>query len=126
MSRDLTFCCGLAVCAWPWFLVATCGAALAAEAVELTVVEPQGMPRRGEPVTFAVPFPQRCAAKSGRVGSGAHLKDFTGADGLVSIPGEAWLQYAWPEKGDVYTCFQVHSANGAMHGNVFMTTERNQ
>lgn len=38
-----------------------------------------------------------------RVGSGAYLKDFAAADGLVSIPGGAWLQYAWPEKGDVYT-----------------------
>lgn len=41
---------------------------------------------------------------SGRlVGRGACLKDFTSTDGLISIPGDAWLQYAWPQKGDVYT-----------------------
>ncbi len=41
--------------------------------------------------------------KGGRVGRGAYLKDFAGTDGLVSIPADAWLQYAWPAKGDVYT-----------------------
>ena len=35
--------------------------------------------------------------KSGRVGGGTYLKDFTSTDSLVSIPGEAWLPYAWPE-----------------------------
>jgi hypothetical protein len=52
-------------------------------------------------------------AKSGRVGSGAYLKDFAGADGLVSIPGEAWLQYAWPEKGDVYTFRTIPEGHSA-------------
>ena len=33
-------------------------AALATEVVQLTVVERQGVARRGEPVTFAVPFPK--------------------------------------------------------------------
>ena len=42
-------------------------------------------------------------AKSGHVGSGVYLKDFASSDGLLSIPGEAWLPYAWPEMGDVYT-----------------------
>ena len=42
-------------------------------------------------------------AKSGRVGRGAYLKDFSSTDGVVSIPGEAWLPYAYPAEGDVYT-----------------------
>ena len=41
-------------------------------------------------------------AKSGLVGSGRYLKDFTSKDGLVSIPAGAWLNYAFPEQGDVY------------------------
>lgn len=42
-------------------------------------------------------------AKSGRVGSGAYLQDFSSTDGMVSIPGDAWLPYAYPAEGDVYT-----------------------
>ena len=41
--------------------------------------------------------------KSGLVGRGGYLKDFVSADGLVSIPAGAWLPYAWPAEGDVYT-----------------------
>ncbi|MBN1442334.1 MAG: hypothetical protein JXA90_06470 [Planctomycetes bacterium] len=37
------------------------------------------------------------------VGSGACLKDFTSTDGRISIPADAWLQYAQPAEGDVYT-----------------------
>ncbi len=38
--------------------VRTCVSVLAAAVVELSVVERQGQARRGEPVTFAVPFPK--------------------------------------------------------------------
>lgn len=41
--------------------------------------------------------------KGSRVGRGAYLKDFAGTDGVISIPGDAWLPYAAPAPGDVYT-----------------------
>ncbi len=41
-------------------------------------------------------------AKSGHVGNGGYLQDFASADGLVSIPGAAWMPYALPETGDIY------------------------
>lgn len=52
-------------------------------------------------------------AKSGHVGVGAYLEDFTSVDGRVSIPGDAWLQYAWPEKGDVYTFCTIPKGHSA-------------
>lgn len=42
-------------------------------------------------------------AKSGRVGRGTYQTDFSSTDGLLSIPGDAWLPYAYPAEGDVYT-----------------------
>ncbi len=42
-------------------------------------------------------------AGSGSVGRGSYLKDFAGTDGMLSIPGDAWLQYAYPAAGDIYT-----------------------
>ncbi len=45
--------CPLAVVLW-----ATCDGTLAAGAVELSVVERQGVARLGEPVTFGVPLPK--------------------------------------------------------------------
>ena len=52
-------------------------------------------------------------SKGNRVGSGAYLKDFASADGLVSIPADAWLPYAWPEKGDVYTFRTIPEGHSA-------------
>lgn len=55
-------------------------------------------------------------AKSGRVGKGAYLKDFSSTDGMVSIPADAWLPYAYPAEGDVYTFRTIppgYSTSGA-------------
>ena len=53
MLDGATIACSLAV-----MLLASCTNALVAAVVELHVVERQGAERRGEPVTFAVPFPK--------------------------------------------------------------------
>lgn len=42
-------------------------------------------------------------SKSGRVGKGTYRKDFVSADGTLSIPADAWLEYARPKAGDVFT-----------------------
>ncbi len=42
-------------------------------------------------------------AKTGNQGRGAHRKNFKSKDGLISIPGNQWLPYARPKKGDTYT-----------------------
>ena len=55
-------------------------------------------------------------AKSGRVGKGAYSKDFSSTDGMVSIPADAWLPYAYPAEGDVYTFRTIpagYSTSGA-------------
>lgn len=46
---------------------------------------------------------QVTGAKSGLVGKGAYLEDFTATNRAISIPKDAWLQYAHPRQGDVYT-----------------------
>jgi hypothetical protein len=52
-------------------------------------------------------------ATSGRVGRGAYQKDFTSKDGWVSIPGEAWLAYAYPAEGDLYTFRTIPAGHSA-------------
>ena len=42
-------------------------------------------------------------AKTGNQGRGTHRKDFKSKGGLISIPGNQWLPYARPKKGDTYT-----------------------
>jgi hypothetical protein len=61
-------------------------------------------------------------AKSGHVGRGAYLKDFSGADGRVSIPGDAWLQYAYPVAGDVYTFRTIPAGHSAASASVNEST----
>ncbi len=56
--------------------------------------------------------------KGSPVGRGAHLKDFASTDGLVSIPGDAWLPYAWPAEGDVYTFRTIPEGHSAASENV--------
>ena len=41
--------------------------------------------------------------RSGAVGRGEYLKNFASKDGAITIPADAWLQYAYPKSGDVYT-----------------------
>ena len=41
--------------------------------------------------------------RSGPLGRGEYLKNFTSRDGAITIPADAWLQYAYPKSGDVYT-----------------------
>ena len=57
MIKIRTFYRGLATCVYSVVLVGIYPALPAASVVELCVVERQGVPRRGEPVTFAVSFP---------------------------------------------------------------------
>lgn len=52
-------------------------------------------------------------AKSGRVGHGAYQQDFSSTDGVVSIPGDAWLPYAYPAEGDVYTFRTIPAGHSA-------------
>ncbi len=47
------------------------------------------------------------------MGRGAYLKEFADTDGLISIPGDAWLQYASPAKGDVYTFRTIPEGHSA-------------
>jgi len=61
-------------------------------------------------------------AKLGRVGTGAYLKDFASTNGEFSIPGEAWLQYAWPEQGDVYTFRTIPEGHSAASESVTEST----
>ena len=42
-------------------------------------------------------------AKTGSQGKGAYLKNFTSQDRAISIPGNQWLRYQRPKKGDTYT-----------------------
>lgn len=51
--------------------------------------------------------------KGGRLGRGAYLTGFASSDGLVSIPGDAWLQYASPAKGDIYTFRTIPEGHSA-------------
>jgi len=57
-----------------------------------------------------------------RVGTGAFLKDFTSADGSIAIPANAWLRYAYPKKGDVYTFRTIPAGAAAPSEGVFETT----
>jgi len=41
--------------------------------------------------------------RSGPLGQGEYLKNFTSRDGAIAIPADAWLRYAYPKSGDVYT-----------------------
>ena len=56
---------------------------------------------------------------SGRLGRGAYRKDFSAAAGAVAIPAGAWLPYAMPRKGDVYTFRTVASGPSAAAEGVF-------
>ena len=52
-------------------------------------------------------------ARAGSVGGGVYLKDFTSKDGSFSIPADAWLRYALPAEGDIFsfrTIPEQHSA----------------
>ena len=42
-------------------------------------------------------------ARTGNQGKGAYLQNFTSKDAVISIPGNQWLRYAAPRKGDTYT-----------------------
>ena len=59
--------------------------------------------------------------KSGPLGKGAYLQDFTSSDGAISIPKDAWLQYAYPKQGDVYTFRTVPSGSDFASEGVFET-----
>jgi hypothetical protein len=52
-------------------------------------------------------------AKSGRVGSGAYLENFVAKDGMLSIPADAWLHYAFPQQGDVFTFRTIPNGHAA-------------
>ena len=60
-------------------------------------------------------------AGSGPVGKGAYMKDYTGSGGVLSIPGDAWLQYAYPKAGDVYTFRTMPQRSSAAGEGVFET-----
>jgi hypothetical protein len=60
-------------------------------------------------------------AKSGPQGAGAYQKDFTSTDGRLSIPRDAWLAYAYPQQGDVYTFRTVPDGAAAQSEGVFST-----
>ncbi|MCY2954928.1 MAG: hypothetical protein NTU53_23610 [Planctomycetota bacterium] len=57
-------------------------------------------------------------AKAGPVGSGTYLQDFSSKDGLLSIPADAWMRYALPEKGDGYTFRTIPDGHAAASENV--------
>lgn len=61
-------------------------------------------------------------SKSGDVGHGAYRKDFVGRDGAVSIPADAWLQYAHPKKGDAYSFRTVPAGSSFPGEGVFQTS----
>jgi len=61
-------------------------------------------------------------AQSGPVGSGAYLQDFTSKDGALTIPADAWMRYALPEKGDVYTFGTIPHGHVAASENVHEAT----
>ena len=60
-------------------------------------------------------------AKSGAVGKGEYLKDFTSDDGRLAIPRDAWLQYAWPKQGDQYTFRTIPQGASAVSEGVSQT-----
>ena len=60
-------------------------------------------------------------SRSGPVGKGGYLQDFTADGGLLSIPGDAWLQYAHPKQGDVYTFRTIPEGGSADGEGVFET-----
>ncbi|UCG34073.1 MAG: hypothetical protein JSU68_05440, partial [Phycisphaerales bacterium] len=47
------------------------------------------------------------------VGRGTYAKDFTSTDALITIPRDAWLPYAWPAQGDVYTFRTIPDGHAA-------------
>lgn len=61
-------------------------------------------------------------AQSGPVGRGAYLQDFTSQDGLVSIPSSAWLNYAYPQTGDVYRFRTIPAGGSAVSESVWDAT----
>ena len=60
-------------------------------------------------------------AKTGNQGRGAHRKNFKSKDGLISIPGNQWLPYARPKKGDTYTFRTVPAGSSFKSEGVFST-----
>ena len=60
-------------------------------------------------------------AKTGPVGKGAYHKDFTSTDGRLSIPEDAWLVYAQPKAGDVFTFRAIPEGASAASEAVFDT-----
>lgn len=61
-------------------------------------------------------------AQSGRVGEGTYLQDFTSTDGSVSIPGDAWLPYAYPAEGDVFTFRAIPADHSTANASVCEST----
>jgi len=59
--------------------------------------------------------------KSGPVGKGSYGKDFVSADGRLSIPKDAWLEYARPKAGDAYTFRAIPQDASADAETVFET-----
>ena len=60
-------------------------------------------------------------AKTGNQGRGAYRKNFTSQNRLISIPGNQWLPYARPKKGDTYTFRTIPAGSSFKSEGVFGT-----
>ena len=70
----------------------------------ITVLRADKAPREDYTLRFVTDRRFELAGKrSGPVGRGEYLKNFTSRDGAITIPPDAWLRYASPKSGDVYT-----------------------
>jgi hypothetical protein len=60
-------------------------------------------------------------AATGNQGKGVLLKDFTSRDGRISIPGNQWLRYHRPKRGDTYSFRTIPAGHSFGSEGVFAT-----